>query len=108
VVVYAGPCEEGCEYNRTQCNNDANQAYNGCLAIYEEERSVCNMAAAIDLESCMRYRPLDACNFEYEMALRSCDNSYDQNKVQCDWTLWMDQASCNNDYENCLFVCSSQ
>lgn len=108
VVVYAGPCEDSCEFNKTQCNNQALQTHAGCVALHEEDRAVCERQARLDHADCEKNRPFDACNFQLEVALQGCENVFNNNKQQCDWTQWMDQASCNNDYENCLFACSVQ
>lgn len=108
VVVYAGPCEDSCEFNKTQCMNQASQARAGCAAEHQEDKSRCDSTAYWTHNDCNANRPYDPCNSMLETDLQACQNVYDSNVTQCDWMEWMDQASCNNDYENCLFACSQQ
>jgi hypothetical protein len=108
VVAYAGPCEDSCVYFKQQCDSQASQSYAGCVASFEEEHNRCRSDAYLEYQDCAQNRPWDPCNTNLQTAEQQCAITFDSNKVTCEWLMSMDLSSCNNDYENCLFVCSLQ
>lgn len=133
VVVFAGPCEDGCDYNNTQCTTQANTTYSQCTAAVQaesnlcyqqadEQWSTCNANALADWAECMltsHQQEQSICNSMLFQAWNSCDlglsMSYNYcmsigggDQEACEFNFQQDQQSCANDYDNCLFVCSVQ
>lgn len=129
-IASAGPCEEGCAYNYTQCTNQANTNYSQCMQVadncYTAPQS--NYASCLEAASNQHYQCIQeneqqihgACNSCYQTDVQNCDFLYQdalnycfQNgggngQVYCEFQLQQDQQYCANDYGNCLFACSTQ
>jgi hypothetical protein len=128
VVAFAGPCEEGCAYYNTQCNNQANASYsqcttaaNSCYTGAENSYQSCLDGAYRQFHECLDTRDQQEefiCNLLFQMDEYACnvirDAEYNycfqqgSGQVACEFQLQQDQQYCANDYDNCLFVCSVQ
>lgn len=111
VVVFAGPCEEGCEFNNTQCTNEANASYSQCLSNVQTNNAQCYAEADAMYQNCMataHQQEQGICNSLLQQAQTNCMYEDMSGSYSCENTAWQSQQNCANDYENCLFICSNQ
>lgn len=134
VAVFAsGPCEDGCNFNNTACTSAANTTYSQCSSAVSTQSTNCYQQADQTASGCyfqgfMEYTACIAsvhqqeqsiCNQLLDMAWDNCDAARDDayyycmvesgvGQEQCEFNFQMDQQACANDYDNCLFVCSTQ
>ena len=133
IVVFAGPCEDGCNFNNTNCTGTANTTYNQCLSAANSQLNSCFEQANQEWMSC--YQIADAfwshciqtshqqeqglCNVMLQFEQHICDDIRDQAENTCwfqdgpprqicEQNFVLDQQQCANDYDNCLFICSTQ
>ncbi len=127
-IAFAGPCEDGCVYNNTQCTNQANANYsqcmtaaNSCETAAESNYQFCMAMAYWQFNNClfvvnqqeqsicmsMLRQDEESCNAERWGAYNNCYFS-GQSSVGCESYFQIDQQYCANDYDNCLFLCSVQ
>lgn len=131
-IAFAGPCEEGCVYNNTQCTTQANTNYSQCTAASNNAVTSCYTEADNSHSSCMgtayyqfftcllsvHQQEQSICNSLLWMDEMICDAAREQaytncfqagsGQGACDFNFQQDQQFCANDYDNCLFVCSVQ
>jgi hypothetical protein len=133
VVVFAGPCEDSCNFNNDACTGAANTAYSQCSTAVQNEITQCyqqadqtwmwcHIGASYEFYVCLQNAAPEEegiCNSLLQMAQNSCDNGQQQDyyycmvntgvgQEQCESNFQMDQQACANDYDNCLFICSTQ
>ncbi len=111
VVVFAGPCEDSCNYNNTQCTSQTSAAYNQCVSNIETNDSQCYAEANAMYQNCMataHQQEQSICNSMLWQAETNCMQEHMGGHATCEQNVAMDQQTCANDYDNCLFVCSTQ
>lgn len=111
IVVFAGPCEEGCEIQNTQCTNQNESNYQECTANIETENQQCWDAAVINYQNCVQnaqsLQETGQCNAMYQMDEYNCMNNHSAGHAYCDQNYQMNQTDCANSYDNCLFACGT-
>lgn len=133
VIAFAGPCEDGCNFNNTACTGAANSTYSQCSSAvstqstncYQEAdqtASGCYFQGAVEHAMCLatsHQQEQSICNQNLGLFWNNCaaarDDAYNYCMItsgvgqeQCEFAFQMDQQACANDYDNCLFVCSVQ
>lgn len=134
VVVFAvGPCEESCDFNNTNCTTATNTNYSQCLQASNQQANSCFQSADSQWGSC--YQQAESawnycmqtahqqeqgicnwnlmfdqaiCDFGRDQEYSSCWNQQGISSQICEQNFVLDQQQCANDYDNCLFICSTQ
>ncbi len=134
IVVYAaGPCEDSCNFNNTNCTTTTNTTYNQCLNAAntqlnscfqqaDQEWTSCYQTAAASWSHCINHSHQQeqgicnvillfdqyVCDYTREQAENLCWFQDGPPRQICEQNFVLDQQQCANDFDNCLFICSTQ